>query len=166
MAEENGPSLDSKRQLLRHMLATLAYRGGKALSNAPEGFTSTRVHESTRTPGEILSHICDLMDWAFWLSQGKHVWNNSKTGEWRKDVDRFFAAIERLDSYLASDAPLGCAPERLFQGAIADAFTHVGQISLLRRMAGAPVRGENYYKADIAIGRVGREQSAPRVEFD
>ena len=54
----------------------------------------------------------------------------------------------------------------MFQGPIADALTHIGQIGMMRRMAGAPVRGENYFKADIAAGRVGAEQSAPRFEFD
>lgn len=37
---------------------------------------------------------------------------------------------------------------------------------MLRRLAGAPVREENYFKADIAAGRVGREQGAARVELD
>jgi hypothetical protein len=37
---------------------------------------------------------------------------------------------------------------------------------MLRRLAGCPIKGENYFKADIAAGRVGPEQSAPRREFD
>jgi hypothetical protein len=81
-------------------------------------------------------------------------------------VARFFAALKEFDSYLASQAPLGFPSEKLFQGPVADALTHVGQIAILRRLAGAPVRGENYFKADITAGRVGAEQSGPRVEFD
>ena len=77
----------------------------------------------------------------------------------------FFAAVKRLDDYLASDAPIDTTPERLFQGAIADALTHVGQIAMLRRIAGCPIKGENYYQADIVAGRVGAEQTAPRREF-
>jgi hypothetical protein len=49
---------------------------------------------------------------------------------------------------------------------IADALTHIGQIAMLRRLAGAPVRGENYFRAEIILGRVGPEQSVARVEFD
>ena len=71
-----------------------------------------------------------------------------------------------LDRRLASDEPLGFSPEKLFQGPIADALTHVGQITLLRRMAGSPVRGENYFKAAIAVGQVGPDQPTPRREFD
>lgn len=154
------------REILRHMLATLAYRGGKVLRGAPEGFAGFRIGDSTRTPGEILAHIGDLFDWALHFLQGEHVWHASAAGTWEEGTSRFFDGLARLDAYLASDAPLGCSPEQLFQGPIADAFTHVGQLAMLRRLAGSPVRGENYVKADIAAGRVGPEQSAPRREFD
>jgi len=157
---------DPKRDLLRHTLATLAYRGGKVLRGAPEGFATFRIGESSRTPGEILAHLGDLVDWAHHLLEGEHVWREVSAGTWEEGTSRFFAGLSRLDAYLASDASLGFSPEQLFQGPIADAFTHVGQLAMLRRLAGSPVRGENYFKADIAAGRVGPEQSAPRREFD
>jgi hypothetical protein len=159
-------SPDTKRQMLRHTVATLAYRGGKAVSNAPEGFAVLRIGETTRTPGQILAHISDLLDWALSLAKGKHVWHESPILPWEEAVARFFAALKEFDSYLASEAPLGFPSEKLFQGPIADALNHVGQIAMLRRIAGAPVRGENYFKADIIAGRVGAEQSEKRVEFD
>ena len=152
--------------LLRHTLATLAYRGGKVLRGAPAGFSGFRIGDATRTPGEILSHIGDLFDWALHLLRGEHVWHDSAVGTWEQGSARFFDGLARLDAYLASGAPLASSAEQLFQGPIADAFTHVGQLAMLRRLAGSPVRGENYFKAEIAAGRVGPEQSAPRVEFD
>jgi len=85
---------------------------------------------------------------------------------WDEEVKRFSASLKALDDYLASGAPLAVPAEKLFQGAIADAFTHVGQISLLRRMAGSPVRAENYSKAEIVAGRVDNQQASPRREFD
>ena len=157
---------DEKRELLRHTLATLAYRGGKTLRGAPEGFASFKVNESARTPAEILAHVGDLLDWAHNLARGSNAGQNSAPLPWEQGVSRFFAELKKLDSYLASDAPLGSPAEKLFQGPIADALTHVGQIALLRRAAGCPVRGENYFVADIAAGRVGPEQAAPRREFD
>ncbi len=157
---------DTKREMLRHTVATLAYRGGKAVLNAHEGFAAFRVNETTRTPGEILAHIGDLLDWALRVAQGEYIYNESSPLPWEEEVARFFSALQELDSYLASDAPLGYPAEKIFQGPIADALTHVGQIGMLRRMAGAPVRGESYFKAEIVIGRVGREQSAKRAEFD
>jgi hypothetical protein len=157
---------ENSRQLLRHTIATLAYRGGKALRGAPDSFAEFRAPEKTRTPGEILAHIGDLLDWALSLARGKQEWHDSPRVAWKQGVQRFFAAAQAFDDYLASDAPLGCPVEKLFQGPIADALAHVGQIAMLRRLAGAPIRGENYFQADIVAGRVGVDQAAPRFEFD
>jgi hypothetical protein len=152
--------------MLRHTLATLAYRGGKALRDVPPAAASFKAGPTTRTPAEILAHIGDLLDWALTQARGEEAWHNSSPQAWEQDVARFFNGLATLDAYLASDMPLAASAERLFQGAIADALTHVGQIALLRRLAGAPVRGENYARARIAIGCVGREQAAPVREFD
>ncbi len=154
------------RDMLRHTLATLAYRGGKTLRAAPQGFAEFRVSEGTRTPGEILAHLADLIDWALSAARGKQEWHDSVPLPWDKGVERFFTALEHFEIYLASGSPLYASAEKLFQGPIADALTHVGQIAMLRRMTGAPVRGENYYVAYIVSGRVGPDQSAPRREFD
>ena len=160
------PASDGKRGFLRHTLATLAYRGGKAVRGAPAGFAEFRAGETTRTPGQILAHIGDLMDWALSMSRGKEEWHNSPALPWEDGVHRFHAGMQALDDYLASDQPLAVTPERLFQGAMADALTHVGQINILRRMAGAPVKGENYSRAEIVAGCVGPEQAVPKREFD
>jgi hypothetical protein len=166
MSLESSAPLESERQLLRHTVATLAYRGGKTLRGAPEGFSGFRASESTRTPGQILAHLGDLLDWALSISQGKQEWRNSQQQSWEMDSQRFFAALAAFDAYLASGEPLGAPAEKLFQGPIADALTHVGQIAILRRMANAPVRAENYFRAEIVAGRVGPDQAAPRREFD
>ncbi len=166
MAQPMNRESAEKRTLLRHTVATLAYRGGKAVMNPPQEFAGFVIGPSTRTPAAILAHIGDLLDWALWQAKGQRVWHSSTPLPWEEEVNRFFAALKEFDSYLASDAPLGCPPEKIFQGAIADALTHVGQIALLRRLAGSPVRGESYFKAEIMVGRVGPEQSTNRVEFD
>jgi hypothetical protein len=158
--------MDAKREMLRHTVATLAYRGRKAVLGAPDSFVVFRAEETSRTPGEIHAHIGDLLDWALSIAQGKQVWNNSGRATWNEEVERFFEALYNFDTYLASDSPLAVPPEKLFQGPIADALTHVGQITLLRRLASAPIRGENYFVAEITPGRVGADQPAPRQEFD
>jgi len=154
------------REFLRHTLATLAYRGGKALRGAPDGFAAFEPGGGARTPGQILAHVGDLFDWAISLAKGEQAWKDSQPVAWEAGTARFFDGLERLDAVLASGQPLGCPPEKLFQGPIADAFVHVGQIAILRRLASAPIKGENYFKADIASGRVGADQAAPRREFD
>lgn len=157
---------DPARQLLRHTLATLAYRGGKAVRGASETYAQFRASEKTRAPGEILAHIGDLMEWALSIAQGQQRWHDSSPLPWDAEIRRFFTALEAFDAYLASGDPLHEPAEKLFQGPIADAFTHVGQIAMLRRLAGAPVRGENYHQAQIATGRVGVDQAAPVREFE
>lgn len=156
----------ASRDLLRHAIATLAYRGGKAMRDVPDDFATFAIGPTSRTPGQILAHIGDLLDWALSIAKGAQTWHDSPPDEWQRGVQRFFDGLSRLDAYLASDAPLGAPPEKLFQGPIADALTHVGQLAMLRRLAGARVKGENYFKADIAAGRVGPNQTAPRREFD
>jgi len=157
---------DPKRDLFRHTLATLAYRGGKAVRGAPPEFAAFRAAETTRTPSQILAHVGDLLAWSLSVAKGKEEWYNSTPLPWDQEVQRFFAALARFDAYLASDAPLEESAEKLFQGPIADALTHVGQIAMLRRMAGCAMRGENYHRAEIVAGRVGPDQTPPRREFD
>jgi hypothetical protein len=157
--------MDDKRALLRHTVATVAYRGGKAVRGAPADFAGFHAADSMRTPSAILAHVGDLFDWALSIAKGAQAWHESTPLAWDAEVARFFETLKRFDDYLQSDAPLAVAPERLFQGPIADALTHVGQLAMLRRLAAAPIRAENYYQADIAAGRVGAEQTAPRREF-
>ena len=158
--------MDDKRALLRHTVATVAYRGGKAVRGAPASFASFSGDGTDRTAVKILAHIGDLYDWALTQAKGAEAWNDSTPLDWDREVDRFFAALQRFDDYLASDAPLAVTPEKLFQGAIADSLTHIGQIAILRRLGGAKMKSENYSRADIVSGRVGPEQTAAKREFD
>jgi hypothetical protein len=156
----------TSREMLRHAVATVAYRGGKALRGAPERFATFEAGEKTRTPGQLLAHLGDLFDWALSMAKGKQEWHDSPVAaSWEAGTQRFFAALEAFDAYLASSEPLHAPVERLLQGPIADSLTHVGQIVILRRLAGAPIRSENYFKAEIKAGCVGAEQKAPSREF-
>ena len=157
---------DPARQLLRHTLATTAYRGSKALRDAPDHFASFHIGDKTRTPAQILAHLGDLFDWALSIAEGKQAWHDSTPLPWNSEIDRFFLALKKFDDFLASGQPLDGSAEGLFQGPVADALTHFGQIAMLRRLAGSPIKGENYFKAEIAAGSVGPEQPAPRREFE
>jgi len=157
---------DQKREMLRHTVATLAYRGAKAVRGADESFASFKASETTRTPAQILAHIGDLLDWALSIAKGAETWHDSELRSWNQEIERFHGALSRFDDYLASDAKLVATCERLFQGPIADALTHVGQLAMLRRIAGEPIRGENYSVAEISSGHVGAKQAAAVREFD
>ena len=158
--------MDGKLELLRHTVAALAYRASKAVRGAPADFAGYRDAPDSRTPAQILAHMGDLFDWAVGMCDGRHAWHDSPPLPLDEGVARFFAALEAFDKRLGSGEPLGFPAEKLFQGPIADALTHVGQIAMLRRMAGCKMRGENYVAAKIEVGRVGMEQAAPVVEFE
>ena len=158
--------MDEKRALLRHTVATVAYRGGKAVRGVPASFASYSGDNSTRTAAKILAHVGDLYDWALSQARGAEAWHDSAPLDWDREVDRFFTTLQQFDAYLASDAPLAVSHEKLFQGAIADSLAHIGQLAMLRRLGGAKMKSENYSKADIVAGRVGPDQTPPKREFD
>jgi hypothetical protein len=159
------PDTISGRDLLRHCLATIAYRASKAVRNVPESFGNFQAGENARTPVQILAHLGDLFDWALSMAKGQPVWHDSRTLPWADEVQRFFASLKAFDDYLVGDETLQASPEKLFQGPISDALNHIGQIAMLRRLAGFPIKGENYFKADIAAGQVGLDQPGPKREF-
>jgi hypothetical protein len=159
-------SPDPARQLLRHSVATVAYRGAKSLRDSPAHFDTFHIGDKTRTPAQILAHMGDLFDWALSFAQGQPAWHDSTPLPWNAELDRFFATLKKFDDYLASSETLHAPAEGLLQAPIADALTHIGQIAMLRRLAGSPVKAENYYKAEITAGHVGPEQAAPRREFE
>jgi hypothetical protein len=158
--------MTDSRVFLRHTVATIAYRGGKAIRNAGPSFADYGSSETSRTPAKILAHMGDLMDWGLAMADGRREWHDSSPLAWEKECERFFTALKKFDDYLASGKPLEASAEKLFQGPIADALTHIGQIAMLRRMAGVPMKGENYFVAEVTIGRVGADQAPARKEFD
>ncbi|HLW51820.1 MAG TPA: hypothetical protein VKW06_03165 [Candidatus Angelobacter sp.] len=159
------PAPDSSRQMLRHTLATLAYRAAKTLRDASESFAAYSTGANGRSPIQILAHMGDLMDWGLSMANGKKEWHDSTPLPWSKEVERFFKSTQAFDGFLASEQPLSYPPEKLFQGPVADALTHTGQLAMLRRLASCPIRGENYFRAEISAGRVGSDQAEPKQEF-
>jgi hypothetical protein len=158
-----GFGMDEKRELLRHTLATLAYRAARALEGAPEHFAG--FDGAGRVPVQILSHMGDLFDWALSMAVGQEHWHTTQSRSWAEEQQRFFSSLRAFDSFLASEGPLRAPVERLFQGPVADALTHVGQLAMLRRLSGSPIRGENFFLASIAAGQVGADQPAPVKTF-
>jgi hypothetical protein len=142
--------MSDSRAFLRHTLATLAYRGGKTMRGAPPEFASFKADATSRTPAQIVAHIGGLLEWALSLALGKQAWRPAEPLPWDEEVARFHRCLSALDDYLASSETLHDAPEKIFQGPIADALTHVGQLAMLRRVSGAAIKGENYHRADIA----------------
>jgi hypothetical protein len=157
--------MNEKREFLRHTIATLAYRCFKTLRDAPTDFADFKTEQTANTPIFLLSHIADLLEWALSMARGEPKYPSTVIGDWSLEKQRFYAALKALDDFLASNVPIDASLEKIFQGPIADALTHTGQLALLRRMAGSPIKGENYFVADITTGLVSEDQPAPRREF-
>jgi hypothetical protein len=162
------PDDPTTRRFMRHLLATLAYRTGKAVRQTPDAFASYQGAPESRSPVQILAHMGDLMDWALSMAKGERKWQNSSPLPWDEEITRLFRLMQKFDDYLASGLPLGTDPATILQGGLADALTHAGQLAMLRRLSGHRMKGENYSRAPIQVGQVGLDQPSPdpRHEFD
>lgn len=158
-------SMDSPHATLRQMAATLAYRAAKVLRDAPPEFGRHSFGDSTRQPVSIVGHMADLMTWGVSMTKGGYEWKPAGGDDWKTEVDRFFAGLAALDAAIADESFNGSI-EKIIQGPLADALTHVGQLAMLRGMMGAPVKPESYARAIITPGRVGLDQEAPKAEFE
>src|ERR1035437_2828224 len=155
--------MDEKRELLRHTLATVAYRTARALEGAPDHFAG--FAGAGRMPVQILSHMGDLFEWALSAAMGQERWRATQPRAWAEEQQRFFESLQTLDAFLATGGPLHAPVERLLQGPVADALTHVGPLAMLRRLSGSPTHGESFYLAAIAAGQVDAKQPAPVRQF-
>jgi hypothetical protein len=152
--------------VIRHSVATLAYRAEKALRDVPPGFPEFRASPNSRSALALVAHLGDLMEWAERMTRGETRWQAVPQTSWDAATDRFFRGLAVLDAALTESRPESKRHEVTFQGPIADALTHVGQLTMMRGMIGAPVRPESYARARIAPGRVGRDQDSERSEYD
>jgi hypothetical protein len=143
---------DLKRAMLRHLLATIAFRAKLAVADVGDDFANFRVGKTVRTPGEILAHIGDLIYGSLFLMKGEMIVLNSTPMSWSNETDRFFNGIRELDEFLAGDAELTFPVEKFIQGPVGDALTHVGQIVILRRMFGSSISEQPYFEAEIIPG--------------
>mgnify|MGYP001556863531 FL=1 len=96
--------MDTSRELLRHTLASLAYRATRAIENAPADFAA--FTGAGREPVKILAHMGDLFDWALSMAKGQQRWHNSVPLPWPVEVERFYSTLGAFDAYISSAEPL------------------------------------------------------------
>ena len=161
------PDDPATRAVLRHLLATLAYRAGKTVRGTPDAFADYVAAPGSNTPRTILAHMGDLMEWGLRKARdGDRTWAGATPLPWEAEQQRFFAAVGAFDAFLASSAPVRFDPGELIQGGMADALTHTGQLAMLRRLSGHKMKGEDYTRAEIVAGRTGLEQTPARPEYE
>lgn len=155
------PDDPTTQQILRHLLATIAYRAGKTMRDTSDAFGQYRQTPDSPSSADIVAHMGDLMEWMLRLLRGESAFAKGAVLPWDQEIERFYRTLKALDDELASGAPTHLDPARLLQGPIADALTHIGQLAMLRRLAGQKMAGESYARAEIVIGRVGPDQTPP-----
>ena len=163
--DAKGRRAEGKNELVRHLLAVLVYRTTKIIHDAPEGFPKTSIGKGVRSPEKVLGHINTLIQLSnrFWspnkpTAMAKLRQQSSKKG-WEMEVELFYQLVAQFDDTLSTYiSPRKYSPEKILQGPFIDAFTHVGQLAVLRRMAGSPIKGESYWMADVKVGQVGPDQ--------
>lgn len=153
--------MNEKHAMLRHFLAALAYRTQKALRGAPESFGTFQAGNQVRTPAELVRHMTSVLGYARTFFLGGRYWPDPLP-DLGAEVARFHAMLEDLGHHLAEGTELrGTTEEQLLQGPFADAMTHAGQLAMLRRLSGSPVRPENFVKADVDPDNLGPDQAEP-----
>ncbi len=153
--------MDDKRHMLQHFLAALAYRTQKALRGAPEDFEEFKAGNDVRTPKELVRHMTSVLGYARTFFIGGEFWPEPLP-TFREEIDRFHEMLEDLSSHLdAGTALRGLSEEQLLQGQFSDAMTHAGQLAMLRRLHGEPVRSENFIHAAISAENLTADQPDP-----
>ena len=152
--------MNRNQALLRHFVAAIGYRSAKALRDAPPTFATFEAGEKSRTPRQLVRHMSGVLNYAIALVHEPRPLLADRAS-YEAEVERYFALLrelaERLQDVELSDA----AAERLLQGPLADAMTHVGQLALLRRLSGSPIPPEDFYQAAVDPRRLGLDQIAP-----
>ncbi len=156
--------MDDSPHMVRHFLAALAYRFHKAVKDAPEGFAELDAGHGIRSPLAIVHHVNGVLGYARVVLETGDLdhWHEVPRLGWREQLALVHQTLEAIDALLAADRRIDPDKlQRLLQGPLADAMTHVGQLAMLRRVAGSPIHAESFYKADIRAGQVGEAQPEP-----
>lgn len=143
----------TKNEYLRHTLATIAYRFQKSVSVAGKGFAGFSLGKGSRNTTEIIHHIYHVLWWTRVFVQEERFINE------KPEKLSFALEIKRVNSELAvldkvfSETALGMDfSKRLLQGPLSDVLTHIGQLSMLSRLNGHPIKGEDFSSAEISTG--------------
>ncbi len=153
--------MDDKRHMLRHFLAALAYRTQKAIRGAPADFAEFKAGNDVRTPKELVRHMTSVLGYARTFFIGGEF-RPEPLPTFRKEIERFHETLEDLSNLLNAETPLqGLTEEQMLQGQFSDAMTHAGQLAMLRRLHGDPVRSENFIHAEISPDNLTADQPDP-----
>jgi len=142
-----------KNDYLRHTLSTIAYRFKKSVKNVNVEFGNFTAGKGSRTPNEIINHMYHVLSAArSYILEEQFEKEMPEKLNLKLEIDRFNLELRNIDNVLA-EKELGINySKRLLQGPFSDILTHIGQISMLRRLSNDPIEGEDFSSATIQKG--------------
>jgi len=144
---------EPNNEYIRHSLATIAYRFQKSVSRSSNEFGSFNLGHGSRNPAEIVNHIYQVLKATKdFIQDGKFDKENPENLSFKLEIERFNAELHELDRVLAGNNLGLDFSKRLLQGPIADILTHIGQISMMSRLNGNSIDGEDFASAPIKVG--------------
>lgn len=152
---------DDPLHLLKHFLASLAYRTQKALRGAPTDFANFCAAPGVRTPEQLVRHMSGVLSYALSRLTGSDS-QIPPLQDFKAEVARFHELLQKLGEQFDRDGAFQKTTlEQLLQGPFADAMTHAGQLAMLRRLAGLPIPPENFHEAAISTDNLSSQQASP-----
>jgi hypothetical protein len=152
--------LPEKREMLRHYIASIAYHATKAIRDAPATYPEFNAGKGARTPKQILHHMTGVLTYAHSFFE-EYETTFFEHQQWDAEINRFYEILSKLDESFKEKGSTEVSEEQLLQGPLSDVMAHIGQLLMLRRIAGCPVPSENFIFADITKGAVGPDQPEP-----
>jgi hypothetical protein len=106
------------------------------------------IGKGCRTPIEIINHMYyTIKATRIFVTEGKFHKNESKKLNLGSEIGRFNLELDTLDKILAQKELDTNISKKLLQGPFSDILTHIGQISMLSRLFGNPIRREDFSSA-------------------
>ncbi len=142
-----------KNEFLRHTLSAISYRFQKAVRNAKSNFGAFYLGKESRTPEEVISHMHHVLyATRIFIEGGKTQIDPPEKLEFNLEIARFNLELKKTDELLSIKEIEINYTKKLLQGPFADVLTHIGQVSMLRRLSGDPTTGEDFSSAPIETG--------------
>ena len=139
-----------KNEILRHSIATIVYRFDKVINNQEDSFGAFSLGSGSRTANEIINHMFEVLHATrVFIEEERFIKESPKALNFSEEASRFMAECELIDRSLSQEELPIPYVKRLIQGPVSDIFTHIGQLSMMSRLNGNPIIGEDFSSAEI-----------------
>jgi len=142
-----------KNELLRHTISTIKYRFEKSVIDSTEIFGEFNLGKGSRNPIEIINHIYHVLySTRIFLEEERFYTERPEKLTLTEEIERFNHELITTDKALDMIELSVTYSKKLLQGPLSDILTHIGQISMMQRLNGRPIKAEDFFAASIETG--------------